>query len=73
MNRYHLVLLATRENPEAAIAFRREIRQQDPNQKVAFLVSPPRYISFTYGQNVVPMPARLDTWADKLKYRMASA
>jgi DNA-binding NtrC family response regulator len=73
VNRYHLVLLATRENPEAAIAFRREIRQQDPNQKVAFLVGPPDYLSFTFGRNLIPMPARSSDWADKFKGRLASA
>jgi len=30
MNSYDLVLLATRKNPEAAIAFRREIRRRNP-------------------------------------------
>ena len=73
MNRYHLVLLATRENPEAAIAFRREIRQQDPNQQVAFLVGPPRYLSFTFGRNLIPMPARSSDRADRFKGRLASA
>jgi response regulator RpfG family c-di-GMP phosphodiesterase len=73
MNSYDLVLLATRENPEAAIAFRREIRQQDPNQKVAFLVGPPRYLSFTFGRNLIPMPARAGNSADKLTGRLASA
>lgn len=57
LNSYHLVLLATREDPEAAISFRREIRQQDPKQRVAFLVGPPRYLSFTFGQNLIPMPS----------------
>jgi hypothetical protein len=73
VDRYHLVLLATRENPEAAIAFRREIRQQDPNQKVAFLVGPPDYLSFTFGRNLIPMPARAGKPADKLTGRLASA
>jgi hypothetical protein len=53
-----LVLFAPRENPEDAIAFRREIRQQNPKQRVAFLVGPPHYISFAYGENLIPMPAR---------------
>jgi CheY-like chemotaxis protein len=73
MNSYHLVLLATRENPEDAITFRREIRQQNPKQRVAFLVGPPRYLSFTYGENLIPMPARSSGWADRLKGHLASA
>jgi DNA-binding NtrC family response regulator len=73
MNSYHLVLLATREDPEAAIAFRREIRQQDPKQRVAFLVGPPDYLSFTFGRNLIPMPARSTSWADRLKRHLASA
>jgi response regulator RpfG family c-di-GMP phosphodiesterase len=73
MTSYDLVLLAPRENPKAAIAFRREIRQQDPNQRVAFLVGPPRYLSFTFGRNLIPMPARSSKWVDKLKGRLASA
>lgn len=73
MNSYDLVLLATRENPEAAIAFRREIRQRNPRQRVAFLVGPPRYLSFTFGRNLIPLPPRSSSWADKLKGRLASA
>ncbi len=46
---YDLVLIAARRNPEQAIAFRQDIRRQDPNQRVAFLVGPPHYISFTFG------------------------
>ncbi len=70
---YNLVLLATRETPEDAIAFRREIHRQYPKQRVAFLVGPPRYISFTFGQNVVPMPARSSDWADRVKAHLESA
>ena len=73
MNSYHLVLLAAHEKPEAAIIFRREIRQQNPAQRVAFLVGPPRYISFTFGRNLIPMPPRSSSWADKLKGHLASA
>ncbi len=46
---YDLVLVATRENPEGAIAFRQEIHRQNPKQRVAFLVGPPHYIAFTLG------------------------
>ena len=73
MHSYHLVLLAARENPEAAIVFRREIRQYNPKQRVAFLVGPPRYLSFTFGQNLISMPPRSSSWADKLKGHLASA
>ena len=72
-NTYDLVLVAPRENPEEAIHFQREIKRLHPRQKVGFFVGPPKYISFTYGQNVVSMPARRDTWADRLKRRLASA
>ena len=57
-NTYDLVLLATRENQEMAIVLRWEIHQQNPKQKVAFLVGPPNYISFTYGNNVLAITAR---------------
>jgi ActR/RegA family two-component response regulator len=73
MDSYHMVLLATRRDPEAAIVFRREIRQQDPKQRVAFLVGPPRYLSFTLGGNLIPMPARSSNRADRLRGRLASA
>jgi DNA-binding NtrC family response regulator len=73
MHHHDLVLLATRENPEDAITFRREIRQQNPKQRVAFLVGPPDYLSFTYGENLVPMPAQSSDWADKLTGHLASA
>jgi len=69
---YDLVLVAPRENPEESIQFHREIKRLHPEQKVAFCVGPPNYISFTYGRNVIPMPRR-DTWADRLKGRLASA
>jgi len=72
-NAYALVLVAPRENPEDAIQFHREIRQHNPQQKVAFLVGPPKYLSFSYGQNVIPMSVRSDTWVDRLKGRLASA
>jgi DNA-binding NtrC family response regulator len=66
-----LVLLATRENPEEALAFRREVRRQNPKQRVAFLVGPPDYLSF--GRNLIPMPARSSDWADRLTGHLASA
>jgi len=72
-NAYHLVLVAPRENPEEAIRLHREIKRLHPTQRVAFCVGPPKYISFTYGQNVIPMPARSSTWTDRLKGRLASA
>ena len=68
-NTYDLVLLATRENQEMAIVLRWEIHQQNPKQKVAFLVGPPNYISFTYGNNVLAITAR----SDKLKWLGANA
>ena len=70
MHRSDLVLLATRKDPEAAVVFRREIRRHNPKQRVAFLVGPPRYLSFTFGQNLIPMPS---SWADKLKGHLASS
>jgi len=72
-NTYTLVLVAPRENPEEVIQFHRQIRQHNPQQKIGFLVGPPKYLSFTYRQNVIPMPPRRDTWADRLKGRLASA
>ena len=72
-NTYSLVLVAPRENPEEAIQLHREIKQLHPAQRVAFCVGPPKYLSFTYGRNVIPMPARRDTWADRLKGRLARA
>ena len=72
-NEYDLVLIAPRENPEEAIRLEREIKRLHPAQRVAFCVGPPKYISFTYKQNVISMPARSDTWADRVKYRLARA
>ena len=73
LSKYDLVLIAPREKSDEAIQLHREIKRLYPEQKVGFFVGPPKYISFTYGRNVVSMPARPDTWADRLKYRMASA
>jgi len=72
-NTYNLVLVAPRKNPDEVIEFHREINRLYPAQRVAFLVGPPKYISSTYGMNVIPMPARRETWADRLKGRLASA
>jgi len=72
-NTYSLVLIAPRANPEEVILLHREIKRLHPTQRVAFCVGPPKYISFTYGQNVIPMPTRHDTWADRLKGRLARA
>jgi response regulator RpfG family c-di-GMP phosphodiesterase len=72
-NTYHLILVAPRGNPAEAIQLQREIKRLHPEQRVAFFVGPPKYISFTYGQTAVPMPARRDTWADRLKGHLASA
>jgi len=70
--RYDLVLLAVRGNAEETIVFSRGVCQHNPKQKVAFLVGPPDYLSFTYGENVIPMPAQSSDWAEKLKARLAS-
>lgn len=70
---YDLVLIAPRENPEEAIRLQKEIKRLHPEQRVGFFVGPPKYISFTYGRNVVPMPAQRVTWTDRLKGRLASA
>ncbi len=70
---YHLVLVAPRKNPAKAIQLQREIKRLHPEQRVAFFVGPPKYISFTYGRNVVPIGARSRNWADRLKGRLASA
>ncbi len=72
-NRFDLVLVAPRENPEEALQLQREIKRLHPEQRVGFCVGPPHYISFTFGQNVVPMPVRSSTWADKVKVHLASA
>ena len=69
---YDLVLLAVRGNAEETIVFRRGVLQHNPDQKVAFLVGPPDYLSFTYGENVIPMPPQSSDWMDKLKGRLAS-
>ena len=73
MHSYHLVLLAAHENPEEALAFRREIRRHNPKQRVAFLVGPPLYLSFTYGENVIPMRLPSSNRADGLTGHLASA
>jgi len=72
-NTYSLVLVAPRNNSEEVIEFHRGIRRLHSTQRVAFCVGPPEYISVTYGQNVIPMPGRSDTRADRLKGRLASA
>ena len=47
-NAYHLVLVAPRENPDAALEFWEEIKRDKPRQRVAFLVGSPAYVSLTW-------------------------
>ena len=47
-NAYHLVLVAPRETPGAALDFWQEIKRDKPRQRVAFLVGSPAYISLTW-------------------------
>ncbi|HVP53217.1 MAG TPA: hypothetical protein VMT05_13955 [Terriglobales bacterium] len=47
-NFYHLVLVAPRENPGAALEFWQEIKRDKPRQRVAFLVGSPAYVSLTW-------------------------
>ena len=47
-NIYHLVLVAPRENPGAALEFWQEIKRNKPRQRVAFLVGAPAYVSLTW-------------------------
>lgn len=70
---YDLVLLTARENAEDAIAFRLEIREQNPKQRVAFLVGPPDYVSFRLGENQPRIESKSSNWLEKLKGRLASA
>jgi len=47
-NAYHLVLVAPRENPGAALEFWQEIKRDKPRQQIAFLVGSPAYVSLTW-------------------------
>lgn len=47
-NAYHLVLVAPRENPGAALEFWQEIKRDKPRQRIAFLVGSPAYVSLTW-------------------------
>jgi CheY-like chemotaxis protein len=47
-NAYHLVLVAPRENPAAALELWQEIKRDKPRQRVAFLVGSPAYVSLTW-------------------------
>jgi hypothetical protein len=46
-----------------AIAFREEILDQNPNQRVAFLVGPPHYISLRLGKKLPSTTGRSTDWA----------
>ncbi len=61
-NAYHLVLVAPRENPGAALEFWHEIKRDKPRQRVAFLVGSPAYISLTWAaESRTPSPPMADT------------
>ncbi len=70
---YDLVLLPARENPEEAIAFREELREHNPKQRVGFLVGPPHYIRFRLGEKETRIEPQSNHSAEKLKDRTASA
>ncbi len=70
---YDLVLLAARENPEEAIAFRQEIHRHNPKQRVGFLVGPPQFITFRLDEHQTRKETKSSDWAEKLKGRLASA
>ena len=57
-NIYHLVLVAPRENPGAALQFWQEIKRDKPRQRVAFLVGSPAYVSLTWAaeSGTPPLP-----------------
>ncbi len=73
LGKYDLVLLAARENPEEAIAFRREILRKNPKQRVGFLVGPPQFITFRLDEHQTRKETKSSDWAEKLKGRLASA
>jgi DNA-binding NtrC family response regulator len=70
---YNLVLLAARENPKSAIALRREILDQNPKHRVAFLVGPPHFISLTLGENPPKIEPQSSDWSERLMGRLSRA
>jgi len=54
-NIYHVVLVAPRETPGAALEFWQEIKRDKPRQRVAFLVGSPAYVSLTWAAESKPL------------------
>ena len=50
---FDLVLLDMHQKSKEAVAFWRRIRDQDPGQRISFLVDPPTYLSSTCADEVI--------------------
>lgn len=70
---YNLILLAARETPQEAVAFFKWIRREAPRQKVAFLIGPPSYLSFTLAEGSLSKAIQPSPWGEKLRGLLASA
>jgi hypothetical protein len=71
---YDWVLLDVRGYlPGEALGFYEQIRDKSPHERIAFLVGPPAYVSFTWPGEVVAEDASSGQWRETVRRFWAAA
>ena len=72
-DRYDLVLMDIRSDHFSCLAWRDEIKKENPNQVVAFLVGPPRFIDLEPLQDSYVTEKHGAQWGDSLRQAVREA
>jgi CheY-like chemotaxis protein len=73
-NFYQLIMLDTRRySPADVLEFCAQIRDASPHERIAFLVGPPAYVSFTWPGEVVAEDASSGQWRETVRRFWAAA
>jgi len=73
-NSYQLIMLDTRRySPGDALEFCEQIKSASPGERIAFLVGPPTYLSFTWPGEVIAEDGPSGQWGETVKRFLAAA
>jgi PleD family two-component response regulator len=73
-NVYQLIMLDTRRySPGDALEFCEQIRSASPHERIAFLVGPPTYLSFTWPGEAIAEDAASGQWTETVNRFLAAA
>jgi CheY-like chemotaxis protein len=72
-DRYDLVLMDIRRDHYGCLAWRDEIKKENPNQIVAFLVGPPRFVELEPLQDSYVTEKHGDEWGESLRQAVREA